>query len=371
MVDEVLTEPVAAGRGGRRRALGVTTIAMVVVAATGGGAAVFAQDSRAMVVAPADGGAPADTRLVGLGRAAIAVPGGWGTNKARCGTPQEDTIVIDVWVVANCLVGRPAGVESVELRPGTPRFAHDASALEIDGVAAERQATTCKAAYEDTTVCSGAVRIPSEGVTFLAESSTGLADVDRILGWIRIVPGRVAVPGYQRISMEEQSGAGAAYVRALKKAGLTARIRTEKRAAVDPGFLLGVSPAPGTMMRPGDVVTVTVVAEPEGPADEVRVELNTNHTYGRNRGLEDEEIRAGGTIDLAVGDRIWAHASGKRKKTFAGEIDGGSLKLVPWKDGPTYGRSWKAIKPGITKITLTIKADGERVVLGVVTVRVG
>jgi hypothetical protein len=108
---------------------------------------------------------------------------------------------------------------------------------------------------------SGEIHLSAVSVTFTAESSTNAAEVDRILSWIRILPGRIAVPGYQRISMNEQGGGRAAYVRALKKAGLAAKIRSKKTPGVPPGLILAVSPAPGTMLRPGTAVTVTVVAE--------------------------------------------------------------------------------------------------------------
>jgi len=84
--------------------------------------------------------------------------------------------------------------------------------------------------------------------------------------------------------------------------------------------------------------------------------------------LGDEVIRAGATIELQVGDRIWAYASGKRASTLAGQLDGASLAVDDRVDGPNYPNSWEAVARGKSTLALTITADGEPVRLGVVTV---
>jgi len=307
-----------------------------------------------------------------LGHAAIAVPDAWGTNVTRCGVPTRDTVVIDVGFTRACGMARPKGVESVEVTQGKPRFDFKVDrTLLVDGVRAERQATACEpGGFDGPRVCAGTVRIPSLGVIFRAESSTSAGEVDRILEWIRIVPDRIGVPGYT-IELNQQGRADENYVEALRKAGLTAEIQTKTVPAVAAGFILDVAPGAGTMLRPGDVVTVTVVAEPDGPADEVRVGMGAvDSTDDDYKGLEDSQIRAGATIKLAVGDRIWAYADGKRANTLAGELDGSSLAVSSWTEGPNYPHSWVAVTPGRTQITLTIVADGEPVRLGVVTVNV-
>ncbi len=45
---------------------------------------------------------------------------------------------------------------------------------------------------------------------------------------------------------------------ALQEAGLTADVQTRKSPGLSPGFILDVSPNPGTMVQPGDVISVTV-----------------------------------------------------------------------------------------------------------------
>jgi hypothetical protein len=206
--------------------------------------------------APAGGG-----RLVGLGHAAIAVPGDWGTNRTSCGVPQQDTVVIDVGAVPACGTARPEGVESVEVVQGPPRFDFEADgSFRVDGVVAERQQTTCaQGGFGGGRVCTGTVYLPAARVSFRAESSTGAASVERILERIRIVPDRVGVPGFQPVALHWQGRAARHYVQTLRRMGLRPEVTRRERGA-PAGFVLGVSPAPGTMVRPGTAVTVSVAA---------------------------------------------------------------------------------------------------------------
>lgn len=368
-----------AARARRRRTLTAVLGSAAAVAVVVTGAAALDAPERAPGPNPpaASSGqdpqpVPAGTRLVGLGHAAIAVPEEWGTNDTRCGEPQKDTVVIDVGAVETCLTPRPADVDSVELSQGEPRFDfHADETFAIDGVEVERQETTCEpGGFDGREVCAGTVRIPSMRVSFRAESSTGAAEVDRILTWIRIVPERVGVPGFQMTALKHQERAADKYVEALEAAGLSAEVRTRKVPALEPGHVLDVAPAPGTMLEPGSGVEVTVSGAPDGPADEVRVGMNSVDTADNYKDLDDPEVRAGASIELGVGDRIWAYAQGKRASTLAGELDGSSLQVDGWKEGPNYPHSWVAVQPGRTRITLSIVADSEPVTLGVVTVDV-
>lgn len=207
---------------------------------------------------------PAATRLVGIDHAAIAVPEGWGTNETQCGTPEEDTVVIDVAVIPACLASRPEGVESLEVTQGRRVDVDDVDeVVEVDGVRAERRATTCRRQpLDDVAVCVGSLYLPSLGVTFHAASSTRAAEVDRILAQVRVVPDRVGVPGFQELLAKEQERSARAYVDALRAAGLVARVRPTSSSRLRIAYVAVVSPAPGTMLRPGDVVTVTAATPP-------------------------------------------------------------------------------------------------------------
>lgn len=367
-----------AGRERRRRALTLSLVSAAAVAVVAGGTALLSAPGTSPgpqppVASPTPTAPVTGQRLVGIGHAAIAVPQSWGTNETRCGVPQKDTVVIDVGAIDACLTKRPQGVESVEVTEGKPRFDFTADqAFTVDGVAAQRQATTCELTFGDIRVCNGTVYIPSMGGSFRAESSTGAAEVDRILEGIRVVPGQVGVPGYQSIALNRQENSGEKYLEALREAGLAAEVNTRKVSGLDAGHVLEVSPQPGEMVAPGSVVTVTVAAEPEGPADEVRIGITSSDSGGDDyKELEDGQIRTGATIRVALGDRIWAHASGRRASTLAGELDGNSLAVDDWKDGPNYPHSWVAVAPGRTTVTLTVTAESTPVILGVVTVIVG
>jgi PASTA domain len=348
----------------------VTVIGGTVLASTFGGAA----DPGPPAGSPSPIVTPPGTRLVGAGHAAIAVPVEWGANKTHCGVPQQDTVVIDVAAIELCGTRRPRGVDSVEIWTGPPRFDYHADGTTvIDGVPAERQNTTCAPDLGGRPICAGTIYLRSLRVMFIADSSTSRAEVDRVLSWIRIVPDLVGVPGFNKINVDaqinadEQGGAKATYLDVLQRAGLTAQIHTRTVHASPTGYILAVSPVPGTMVRPGTVVTVTVVAEPQGPADEVDVGINSVHWPEEvYHDLTDAQIRAGATIELKVGDQIWAYATGKRARTLAGQLDGTSLAV----ENPNYPPRWVAASEGTTKITLTITADGEPVVLGTVTVLV-
>ncbi|WP_433168710.1 PASTA domain-containing protein [Kribbella sp. CA-247076] len=253
----------------RRRTMVVSLAAAVAVLAAAGGTALAlrpgpgAVDVPPPVASTSPGVAvPSDMRLVGVGRAAIAVPKTWGTNRTRCLTAQEDTVILSRDGLL-CSIPRPWRVESVELGLGRPtmfEFTADET-IEIDGVSAERQHTTCTDETEGKVMtCSGVVMIPSLDTWFWAESSTGAAEVDRILERIRIVSDRIGVPSLRVITGTDPGRAGQLYADKLTELGLSPKIQTRKAPQYIPGDLMGVSPAPGTMLAPGATVTLTVAA---------------------------------------------------------------------------------------------------------------
>lgn len=319
--------------------------------------------------APTADAVPDGMRLVAIGRAAIAVPKGWSTGKMHCGTPLEDTVVIDPGAIRNCLVPRPAGVDSVWVYESVPTRNYRADeTYEIDGVRAERQQTSCGRGNDESVMCTGVVGLPSLGVYFEASSSTSRATVDEILENVRILDDRAGVPGYLAVTSSRQEDSFDAYADRLRSVGLSLSKVEVTKPGMSAGFVLEVSPAPGSLLRPGEKVTVTVSAPPRGPAEELNVGMATEPLVGEPADLTDEQIRAGATIRLRVGGLIWAYAFGKRERSLAGELDGSSLVVDDWVEGPNYPHAWQAVAPGTTKVTLTISADGQRIELGTVTV---
>jgi len=371
-----------AQRSRRRRALVVASAAAASVAVAVGAVAVVGPDgSRSpspsgpssppvasqSPAEPSPEPVPDGMRLVGIGHAAVAVPEDWGYNATHCGQPTRDTVIIDVAFIRTCLRTYPEGVESVAISHGRGEDFDPDQTYDIDGVTAERQRTICERrdAFGGGRLCMGTVYLPSLDASFAVASSTGAAAVDNVLDQVRVLPESVGVPGYSLINVRVQGGAQAEYVEALEDAGLVAEIRTEKEPPIDPGYILDVTPAPGTILQPGDVVTMTVVAEPEGPADEVAVQVGSD---GKSGYLSDEQVRAGGTIELRVGNTIWAYADGNRARTLAARLEGDSLVVSDWVEGPNYPNSWEAVAPGESTLTLTITADGEEITIGTVTV---
>lgn len=364
----------AAARRRRRLALAATTLGAAAVVAVIGGTAVLTtpgvgpQEPSPPPASDGPAPLPAGTRLVGLGTVAIVVPQEWGTNQTRCGTPQKDTVVINVGAVDSCAIARPEGVESVEVVQGEPRFDFRAdSTVQIDGEEAQRQRTTCtRDTIGGVRVCSGTVYFPAHGALFRAESSTSPEEVDRILDQIRVDPERVGVPAFQPLAVNTQGRSGEKYAALLTEQGFDVQVHTRKITAGTPGYVLDASPTPGTMLAPGSSVTITVISEPDGPADEVSVRVDTDSS---EQFAGDAQIRAGDTtLRLKVGERIWSYARGKRANTLAGELQGDALAIDDWTDGPNYPHAWVATAPGRTAIVLSIEADGERVELGKVSV---
>jgi len=313
---------------------------------------------------------PDGMHLVAIGHAAIAVPDSWGTNVMRCGTPTQDTVVIDVGAVELCGFLTPQTFDSVWLEHGGPAQAdyQAQTHYEIDGVPAERSKTTCQTVGNGAQACTGTVHVPAEDAYFTATSAT--ADgVDRILDRVRMLDGQVGVPGFQEADLQDdQSRAQETYVESLRALGLEPKVVLESHPGMQPGFVLGVEPGAGTVVEPGSTVTVTATAPPNGPADEVQVGVNSLHGEMGYQDLTDEQVRAGATIRLKVGDTIWAYADGKRAGTLVGELDGSTLAISTWAADPNLPHSWKVVSAGTTTVTLTITADGKRVVLGTVTV---
>jgi hypothetical protein len=251
-----------ASRRRHRRTAGLVAATVVAVGAVIGASTLLtSRTPTAPVTSPTP--VPPAMRMVGFGHAAIAVPAGWPTNKSRCGTPMQDTVQIDdPSAMLFCGAFRPAGVESVELHYGSPRadFRADET-FQIGGVPAERQRTTCSTTNypkANLMICGSTVSIPSLRVWFRAESSTNAAEVDRMLARIAIVADRTGVPSYEALRVDLHGPTGTAYAAVLRQVGLKSRFHPVRSPNYPAGQVLKVSPTPGTMLKPGATVTVTV-----------------------------------------------------------------------------------------------------------------
>jgi hypothetical protein len=236
-------------RGVLASAAAVTTVVAVIgvtnlLSSNGGGT---------LITTPEPVPGPVAMRLVGYGHAAIAIPKVWGTNVSRCGIPRRDTVLIDDPSAAgDCDLPRPSGVDSVELGTAPPNGFRVDETFSINGAQAERTWTSCA----DDAVCWGAVGIPSLHVWFRASSSTSAAVVDEILARIVILPDLVGVPSSRSL---DESRDGTAYAKLLEQMGLRTDFRTRTSYVYEAGRVVNVSPPPGTLLTPGETVTLTVI----------------------------------------------------------------------------------------------------------------
>lgn len=248
----------------RRRSRVMVVAAAVTVAALGTGAAVWRAadpDPRPPVASetPDIDVPPAGHRYVGVGSAVIAVPDDWGTNETECGTPMEDTVVIDQGAICMALVPRPADVESVEVRPLNSDIDDFRSwtETEIDGERAYRSPVESEGG-----VAFGSVYVPAYVATFVAQSSSAdaVAAVEQILDGIAILDEHTTVPVFNDLAFQRGPiGTSMAdlYMARLEELGLAVEV-AEKASPMEPGTVLATDPAVGTVVAPGDTISVTV-----------------------------------------------------------------------------------------------------------------
>jgi hypothetical protein len=306
---------------------------------------------------------PDGMRLVGVGRAAIAVPEGWGTNRLRCGTPVADTVVLDVGSAPACTTARPRGIESVRVAHGTrpPGFQADRT-VPVDGEPAERSATACVDG-----VCRATLYVLSDRASFTAEAPTR-DDVDRLLGGVRVLENRIAVPGFASLAAMSGGASDDAVYADLRDYGLDPRVVLREDPLAGPGTVLGLRPEPGTVVAPGTDVTMVVAAGSQLPGDEVAIGVGAvdperNYTF-----LSDAEVRDGATLTLPEGSDVWAWADGRRAESMEARKRGASIVIDFWRNGPNWPTAWEAVLPGRTTLTFSITVDGQRVDLGTVDV---
>jgi hypothetical protein len=206
--------------------------------------------------------APAGTRLVGIGHAAIAVPEGWGTNQTMCGKPQANTVVIDQGVVPLCATTLPQTVSDVRLQvspdlSNSPEFTI-AAPITVDGVTAMKTSLRCTSegslASHRSKLCTQSLWIEQEQAQFTV-TSPHADTVRRLLDSVRIDEGYVAVPfTYNQASVRDAQS----FVEAAKSLGLQVQTRFDRASNSPAGWIVGVDPAVGSMLKPGATVQVTV-----------------------------------------------------------------------------------------------------------------
>ena len=372
---------VAAASRARRRSISLIAL---------GASAAVASVAVAGVVLPrmSDGPAPHpavpvtsgptvdDFRLVGAGHVGILVPDTWVTNALDCDQPTADTVVVNGAMADGasrlCAVTVTPDPETVQLLEGdlAPQLPPGRHVL-VAGKASQRKGAICE--LSDPAHCFGEVYFPDDDVSFLAESSTS-AGVDAILDRIvALEPDQVPVPARSYLAGSRKSGPATSaqdYAARLRELGLVPRLVAEPHPGWPLDYIVSVEPETGTILKSGDIVTVTYVPPAASPADLVRVGANSagSSTSAPHPHLTDEQIRAGATIHLVVGDRIWVYAEGRRATDLTVVLAGQALTPIAGHAGPDQGRTWRAVESGTTEITLSVVVDGRSYEIGTVRV---
>ncbi len=194
---------------------------------------------------------PEGSRWVGKAGAMVAVPADWPTNELECRTPVADTVVLDPGIRPACVVPRPAGVSSVELRTDDTQLRGEVEDLG-DGV--RRGPAECQ---ESGGVCTTVVRVEELGVSIYVDSPDAEL-VEQITASAQRVPeGAVVVPTRANESLFLGAEGRAGYLRQLSAAGLEA----DPAPGLDPDGTFAIEPAPGSVVAEGSTVRL---ARPPG-----------------------------------------------------------------------------------------------------------
>lgn len=277
----------------RRATLAITGVAAAAVVIIGTGAALTNQTGSPhpdpSTQGPTDP-TPQNTRLVGVGHAAIDVPRSWSTNHTACGTPTDDTVIINVTIVPSCAIFPRPRVSSVDVvfrdrRPGYPDFTH-AETVNIDGVDAFRTPLDCTNVTSRRVrhgsdpaperVCTQATWIPEESALFIATTPQP-ETTQELIDTVHIDPSYAAVPKSNLIATPKE--AVATFTRNAQALGLRVVVKTQDQPRFDPGSILGVSPATGTVLPVGSTIHLTL-AEPATPTHRSRGPKATPATPG-------------------------------------------------------------------------------------------
>jgi hypothetical protein len=181
----------------------------------------------------------------------VTVPGTWGTNELKCGTPMRDTVIIDPSrMVPYCLVKRPADVESLWLARTPGVEFHADSVVTVSSMPAQRQTTRCVGPGDElgaSRLCTGAIWIPKVRVWVQAEAADA-TEVDRMLRQIHQAIDSHGVPGFRSAEIDKSV---TKYTAELQRSGFKWVLQGSGQR------VLAVSPAVGTLVDHDATVTVT------------------------------------------------------------------------------------------------------------------
>lgn len=310
-VDTLLTAGQVARRRRRRTAVAGTVAVTVLV--IGGGAVAgqlvgIADESTREDVATADAlEPPAGTRLVGLGRVAVAVPDDWDANAASCNTPLRDTYYFPH--PQDCQSAVQPEVSSIAISTGqdagtTPLLPDIQRDGTVGGHDVLSSGVICTPQRGEPCFEVFGIRDLDVWFTVRVPRGESAADtIEAIRDSLTVLPG-----GYTTVPFVPY-GTEAQVAEATEEAGLS--VDVEYIDCPDTGLCVDgvsdISPAVGTALTTGSTVTVTVIGvPPTAKGDETPV--------GRDRGLAVGETGPMtlwlhcGLEYVMVGDEVWEAA---------------------------------------------------------------
>jgi hypothetical protein len=231
-------------------AVAVVLVAAVILLPDGNGESRGVSDNPS--TSPSAPQAPPGTRLVGMGRLAVAVPEGWSTNDEKCGSALSNTVIFVPNRVVWCTLAHRPHASALHIVPATSplalpwMYAHLA-ASEVDGVKIQR--TPTNTGNEGS---AGALVARSEGVVMYV-TSPDRAVVDSVLDSVMVLPaGWTTVPFNADLPFLSNERL------ALEQAGLGVKISRRDLPGHSSGSLLGATPAFGSVVRVGSTVHLVV-----------------------------------------------------------------------------------------------------------------
>ena len=211
------------------------------------------------------------TRLVGMGRVVVTVPGGWASEIGGCvDLPQRNTVYFPAELMLTCAGKRPQDTSSVRFYDSTSQSVADLvsqakPAGRIDGVAVSRIPTERGAG-----ITEGVLIVPNEDLLIWVDSPTP-STVSDILESVSLLPkGLVAIPtseGQWQSTREE-----------IMEAGLAVEVVEVPTDEGPGGRLIETRPDVGSVVSVGSTVSLMVATA----SDENRSVVNLFHRFANN-----------------------------------------------------------------------------------------
>ena len=205
-------------------------------------------------------------RWVGQRSVAVQVPSSWHYGSPGCGMTPGGQWSVGTLDTNYCHYQFPAHTTHVSVRDDTLRRPIGGTEVVIPTpnsgqTVGERHLTTCSPGQRtgDVEVCTGSVVLDSEGVIVSVRSTEGASAVDDVLDTVRVID-RVGVPDPTDTPFEGTTAVSQGlYREALER--LQLRVEFKEYSADEDAAPLTTQPLPGSMVEPGDKVTVYVWAQ--------------------------------------------------------------------------------------------------------------